>query len=106
MERDQWACRSCGSTEKTLHVHHKYYDRDLEPWEYDNQSLITLCHECHVDADSLRCEIVREIGMLELPLIARILDLLRVASSSKADMYLIGSYAIRQILIQDSEKGT
>ena len=31
----------------TLHVHHKYYIENKNPWEYDNDALITLCSECH-----------------------------------------------------------
>ena len=45
--RDDYECVSCGSKDKTLTVHHKYYDNNLEPWEYENDSLITLCIDCH-----------------------------------------------------------
>jgi 5-methylcytosine-specific restriction endonuclease McrA len=30
-----------------LHVHHKYYVLNNLPWEYPNEDLITLCHNCH-----------------------------------------------------------
>ena len=30
-----------------LHVHHTYYINNKLPWEYSNDSLITLCQECH-----------------------------------------------------------
>jgi hypothetical protein len=30
-----------------LHVHHKYYQDELLPWEYPNSALITLCWICH-----------------------------------------------------------
>ncbi|MCB0476309.1 MAG: hypothetical protein KDC69_11580, partial [Flavobacteriaceae bacterium] len=30
-----------------LHIHHKYYIKNLLPWEYDNKALITLCVKCH-----------------------------------------------------------
>lgn len=32
-----------------LHVHHKYYIVNKLPWEYDNESLETLCNWCHWD---------------------------------------------------------
>jgi 5-methylcytosine-specific restriction endonuclease McrA len=32
---------------KLLNVHHKYYINGHMPWEYNNDSLITLCNECH-----------------------------------------------------------
>jgi hypothetical protein len=48
LERDGWACQNCGDTEATLNVHHCYYDRDKEPWDYPGKSLITLCENCHM----------------------------------------------------------
>lgn len=47
LSRDEFTCRNCGDTETTLHVHHKYYERNLEPWEYPEEALITLCEICH-----------------------------------------------------------
>lgn len=32
---------------KGLHVHHTYYQKGLLPWEYPDDSLITLCWTCH-----------------------------------------------------------
>jgi hypothetical protein len=32
-----------------LHVHHKYYQSGLLPWEYPNEALTTLCFICHED---------------------------------------------------------
>ncbi len=30
-----------------LHVHHKYYILEHEPWEYPDNALVTLCGDCH-----------------------------------------------------------
>lgn len=30
-----------------LQVHHKYYIKGNDPWEYQDDALITLCPECH-----------------------------------------------------------
>ncbi len=50
-ERDGWLCRICGSDflerANQLHAHHLYYERDLLLWEYDNESIVTLCSACH-----------------------------------------------------------
>lgn len=32
-----------------LHVHHTYYVHGDAPWEYPDESLMTLCDKCHVD---------------------------------------------------------
>jgi len=47
MQRDDWSCGICLDDSKTLNVHHKMYNSNLEPWEYPNEMLITLCDECH-----------------------------------------------------------
>lgn len=50
-ERDSWRCAYCGSV-CDLEVHHKYYSRypnnqKVEPWNYPDDALVTLCHRCH-----------------------------------------------------------
>ena len=46
-ERDEWKCRRCKSDDKTLAAHHIKYRRGLEPWDYPNEDLLTLCESCH-----------------------------------------------------------
>lgn len=46
-ERDQFTCTQCGNTETELHLHHKFYIDGIEPWEYPNDVLLTLCRDCH-----------------------------------------------------------
>ena len=47
LERDGFACRKCGDTKSTLHVHHSHYEKGHKVWEYPNQDLATLCESCH-----------------------------------------------------------
>jgi hypothetical protein len=47
MERDGFQCQMCFDREETLTVHHKEYLKGLEPWEYEDKYLITLCEDCH-----------------------------------------------------------
>lgn len=49
MQRDDFTCRMCFETEKTLHVHHTFYTPGREPWEYPDCGLVTLCENCHQD---------------------------------------------------------
>ena len=44
-KRDKYKC-VCGNPHK-LQVHHKEYRKGKEPWDYDDDDLITLCDECH-----------------------------------------------------------
>jgi hypothetical protein len=50
LNRDGFKCAQCGNAEVTLHVHHKRYDRNKEPWDYALTDLITLCDPCHQQA--------------------------------------------------------
>ena len=61
LDRDLWACQMCSDTESTLHVHHRYYTKGAEPWEYDDAALQTLCEECHTEERELRPEAEREL---------------------------------------------
>jgi hypothetical protein len=47
MQRDLWMCAICCDPSKMLAVHHRYYIKGREPWEYPNWSLKTLCPSCH-----------------------------------------------------------
>lgn len=47
LQRDDWTCQICKDKESTLHVHHKYYMKNVEPWDYEDHLLVTLCESCH-----------------------------------------------------------
>jgi hypothetical protein len=47
MERDSFTCRICGDAKSTLNVHHLRYEKNADPWDYPDQSLITTCELCH-----------------------------------------------------------
>lgn len=61
-ERDDFTCQNCGAKGKTLSVHHKYYEYGMDPWDYPERSLVTLCPECHKSADLLRKSLRRELA--------------------------------------------
>lgn len=59
LQRDDWACVRCGDKTKTLHVHHKRYKNNCEPWEYGEHDLEVLCEICHGD---------HHVALKELPI--------------------------------------
>lgn len=62
LSRDNWQCQLCGDSHATLHVHHRYYEKDAEPWDYPDTALETLCETCHESETEYRhCE---EQGLL------------------------------------------
>lgn len=40
-------CQSCKRGSVPLQLHHNFYDRNKEPWEYDNKDFKVLCSVCH-----------------------------------------------------------
>lgn len=47
LNRDNYTCKSCGNTERQLHVHHLLYIPNTDPWDYTDDALITYCDYCH-----------------------------------------------------------
>ena len=43
-------CVLCRTEEPgvTLHVHHQAYDPFVDIWDYDDDILVTLCEDCHL----------------------------------------------------------
>lgn len=49
LARDGFKCQLCLVQGTELHVHHKYYIDNTEPWDHPGDCLITLCDGCHKD---------------------------------------------------------
>ena len=47
METANFECVDCGDSESTLNVHHSYYKKSADPWDYEMESLQCLCEDCH-----------------------------------------------------------
>lgn len=63
-EQAGWKCERCDSKDKTMHVHHGYYEKGIEPWGYDNSTLHCLCWECHEVIQERTQEAYRKIAQL------------------------------------------
>lgn len=53
LSRDNFTCKCCFNTDKTLHVHHKIYESN-NPWETSSIHLITLCEDCHENWNEIK----------------------------------------------------
>jgi hypothetical protein len=47
MERDGFCCTLCYDKDKPLNVHHSFYIKNKNPWDYDDRILVTICESCH-----------------------------------------------------------
>lgn len=64
LNRDEFTCQACGSKTQSLHVHHRYYDKDAEgPWDYPDESLVTLCLSCHNQVGEFMKVLRKHVGM-------------------------------------------
>ena len=54
MERDEAKCKDCLRGDKTLNVHHHWYESNRDPWDYPDSGLITLCEDCHKITEQLK----------------------------------------------------
>ncbi len=64
LERADYKCEACEKEDEPLQIHHGYYERNLEPWDYDEDTLHCLCEECHSMAELMREIIYKEIGRI------------------------------------------
>jgi hypothetical protein len=53
LDRDEWKCVKCHDENSTLHIHHRYYEWNKDPWSYRPETLVTLCEECHAEETEL-----------------------------------------------------
>ena len=63
LNRDGFKCRDCGADDKTLHVHHCFYERG-EPWKTRDGLLLTLCKDCHKTLGEMESDAKLALGMI------------------------------------------
>lgn len=71
MSRDGFQCLACGET-FALSVHHLHYENGKKIWEYDNESLATLCDGCH---KKIHLDLAKIGGLIAFKILLGKLDL-------------------------------
>lgn len=104
LERDNYQCRSCGDKDNVLHVHHKFYIDNNDPWDYDDSVLMTLCQACHKLHHLLLSLNSKDFPPLFLPPFKKTKVVVFDSDMLKEDYYLVGThrrvpFAIRRQLI-------
>ena len=64
MQREEFKCQWCGTGERTLNIHHGYYQRGIDPWEYPDDTLYCLCDPCHENAGCLLADLHKQIARI------------------------------------------
>lgn len=70
-KRDNFECLNCHEPNQ-ISVHHLHYENGVKPWEYDNDSLVTLCDRCH---DILHKDLVKVSGIIAFKALIGNIDL-------------------------------
>lgn len=65
LNRADFKCEKCGDKTTTLQVHHGYYEKGAEPWEYENETLWCLCSSCHLGTQATMRDAQRELAMFK-----------------------------------------
>jgi hypothetical protein len=64
LDGSNWTCGWCSTKSKTLHVHHGFYRRGVDPWDYEDKVMHVLCDECHKMAETGRDKLYEFLGKL------------------------------------------
>lgn len=75
-------CESCGNSRKQLDVHHFYYERGLDPWDYPLESLALLCQDCHESWHARKAKIDKLLARTSTLDLDRIIGLMEGALSA------------------------
>lgn len=82
LQREDFKCQWCKmihgvdlDQNQEVQVHHGYYEKGLDPWEYDSDSLFCLCKEHHKKAQYLLTAAKRAIGRMHPALVMPLVDI-------------------------------
>lgn len=64
LQAADFACEDCTNKEKELQVHHCIYVKGRNPWEYNGNSLICLCVDCHLRRGEIEEHIKRSVASI------------------------------------------
>ena len=104
MEKDNFSCQLCGDTETMLNVHHLFYHRDRNIWEYEDWELMTLCENCHKDEHSSMDDVIVKIESLKSSGIT-MREIIALLDSIEIDLYLGHDRVVSDFVGNDSAMG-
>jgi hypothetical protein len=61
-----FSCQDCGDSTSELHIHHVYYARGKDPWDYKTDHLKCLCSKCHDEHESVKNYFAVVFGVSDL----------------------------------------
>lgn len=83
MSRSEFTCDVCESKDRPLHVHHRLYQRNTDPWDYPPEIYSVLCEDCHKDAESIKLGIDQILSEYPIYVMVELLEALREISDNE-----------------------
>lgn len=102
LQRDLFTCQECQSKDKELHVHHRYYIKGREPWDYPIRALVTLCCECHEKRTNINDQLMALIGKCQYGYVQSFVEILGHFDSYSLDPGLSGTDELLRFIISAS----
>lgn len=81
----EWSCAWCGDTETTLHVHHNFYVRGRQPWEYSTAELSVLCEHCHGGIEARVVALTECLALITPAMLDHMIGLARAVALQSQD---------------------
>ena len=75
LKRDMFSCNICNDDKSQLHVHHLYYKPNTLIWEYEDESLQTVCDSCH---EKLTNDLPKLAGLVAFRILYNNLDVFKL----------------------------
>lgn len=94
IKRADFKCENCRTDLAMLTVHHSYYQKGVEPWEYPDLSLHCFCMGCHEERADAERELLNNIGIWRASEISHVAEALRIDDSMSADPNQIGDWIV------------
>lgn len=109
LESAEFKCQSCGDTEDTLNVHHVFYEKDTDPWDYQDKVYMVLCNKCHEKWHRIKAamdEVLCQVDIDHLTHLNGIITLLTMMGSNVTLIFydLIVGYHWRQFEKEEERK--
>lgn len=98
MNREGFRCEYCGKKDDTLNVHHAFYEKGKEPWEYDPRMLHCVCESCHADWHYLKHRVDEQLACLPPPSLEGLEGFLEDCAFVKLDWASISKQSPHEIL--------
>ena len=82
-------CQSCGNTDEMLHVHHIYYEKDVDPWDYPDEVYMVLCDICHDRWHKIKAKMDKSLCHVDIDHLIHLQEIVNILSEMGPNVTLV-----------------